>query len=428
MNIDDRISSLFVRNIHTIKFDLQPMTALMGLLGHPEHRYPCIHVAGTNGKGSVCAMLAAILQSQGYRVGLYTSPHLVRFHERIKVDGKEIDDESLQCLMDEVELAAKQLPDLGHRDVTFFEFATALAFLHFARREVQIAVIETGMGGRLDATNIVQPELSIITSIGLEHQYYLGNTLVKIAAEKAGIIKQGRPVIAGNIAQEAMDIIAHTANAQEAPLRKARDWVDICSHAVGFRSQIVEICSKQTNYGQIELPLIGKFQTDNAAIVVAALECLNERSSIAISPQSVKAGLEQVVWPGRAQLLCEHPPIILDGAHNPDAAKALAQWLESIAKDQDLAMVASFLSDKAPAEFIKAFGPRLQRVWIISLATERAMPTAEIMRQIEHISHTTIASDLRSAIMEAKTWALERSGIVLITGSLYLVGAVLDQM
>ena len=426
MNLDASLERLFHRNLHIVKLDLEPMRALLEILGHPERACLCVHVAGTNGKGSVCANLASILREQGYRTGLYTSPHLIRFNERIQVNGEPIGDAALLDLIDEVEAAAGQLAAKGLRDATFFEFTTALAFLYFQRQAVDLVVLETGMGGRLDATNVVIPALSVITSIGFDHMQYLGNTLAAIAGEKAGIIKPGRPVVVGSVPPEAMEVIAARARSAGAPLIEAAKHVRIGVRAVSWTGQNVQVESDEQSYGTIASPLAGPHQAANLAIAVAAAECLRDQVGVAVSSEAIVKGLARTKWPARGQLLESHPPVVLDGAHNPEAAAMLAAWTKKAGGRQPLGMVVGFLADKDPAAFMQAFAGRVQRVWLVAPESDRAMPLTEAARRVAFLPHVEVCERLDRALVAARAWALDESGVVLVTGSLYLAGDVLS--
>lgn len=426
MNLEKSLENLFRRNLHTMKLDLEPMRALMNELGNPHQQLVCIHIAGSNGKGSVAAMLEAMLRAQGYRTGLYTSPHLVHFNERIQIDREPIGDEELVQLIEEVEQAAGRLPSLGHRDVTFFEFATALAFLHFARRKVDVAVIETGMGGRLDATNVIVPAISIITSISLEHMAYLGDTVAKIAGEKAGIIKRGRPVIVGNVPDEAIAVIRSKAQAEGAPIRVASELISVQPRPVSLDGQKAVFSSANCDYGTMRIGLAGIHQVGNASMAIAAAECLERDIGLPVSTDAIKRGLADVYWPARLQMLEPDPPVILDGAHNPEAARALASWLRKAAGNRPVGMIASFLTDKDPSGFMSEFDRLVLRLWLVPLQTERAMPVDEMQQRIPRFPRVDVMPGLPEALGDAKRWANSEGGIVLVTGSLYLAGEVLN--
>lgn len=424
-SLEHALQALFHRNLHVMKLDLEPMRALLGLLGQPQASLLCVHVAGTNGKGSVCAMLASVLIAQGYKTGLYTSPHLVRFNERIQIQGQPIDDATLKALIDEVEAAAANLPGLGFRDVTFFEFTTALAFLFFARQQVQVVVLETGMGGRLDATNMLVPAVSVITSIGLEHTRYLGDTLEKITAEKAGIIKAGRPVVVGQLPEEAMEVVTTRAKALGAPLRVARDLVQVAVRKMTLEGQVVEVASEQESYGSISMKLSGHHQAGNVAVVVAVAECLDREVGVSVGADALKSGLAAATWPARNQLLEYDPPVVLDGAHNPEAAAALAAWLKKVGGKRPIGLVGGFLADKDPAAFVRAFHGHIRRIWLVPLASERGMPVEEILQRLAGFDPAPVTASLEDALAAARRWAEAENGLVLIAGSLYLAGQVM---
>ena len=317
MSIEHSLSSLFARTAHGIKPGLEVTTALLEKLGNPHKSLKCIHVAGTNGKGSVCAMIEAVLRASGFKTGLYTSPHLFRFNERFRINGREIPDSVLEPLIAVVETAAQSL---NTRPATFFEISTVMAFEYFKREKVDYAVIETGMGGRWDATNVIQPLLSIITRIDIDHTEYLGTGIEKIAGEKAGIIKPGVPVICGLMPVEAESVIYKEALEKKAPILGSDDAVFFQCLEKRRDDQLINIETGLHEYPNIRLPLAGNFQLENCGLAVAALEDLAEMENIRLQ---MKRGLEAVKWPGRFQLLQAKPPVLYDGAHNVCGACAL---------------------------------------------------------------------------------------------------------
>jgi len=425
MNLDESLQRLFHRNLHLIKLDLEPMKALLELLGTPHQSFIAVHVAGTNGKGSVCAMLESILREQGYLTGLYTSPHLIKFNERIKIGGEDIDDDSLSSLIKEIEERSATLPDMGLRDVTFFEFTTALAFLHFQRSGVEVAVIETGMGGRLDATNPLVPAVSVITSIGLEHQQYLGDTIEKIAGEKAGIIKRGRPVVLGQMDDAARAVIENRAGEVSAPLRPSDKTVNVTVKNMSLNGQALNASSESAEYGTIHTKMNGVHQAANAAISIAVAECLDQEVGISIDSDAVKKGLAQARWPARCEVIADNPPVIVDGGHNVDAAKALASWVKKVADGKPLGMIVGFLADKEPELFMKEFSGLAKKVWMVPLQSERGMPLEELQTRLASLKNTVACDELAIAKKQAVEWAKEEQGIILVAGSLYLAGEVL---
>ena len=344
----EKVATLCERRRFGMKPGLERMRAMMEFMGHPESGLVAVHVAGTNGKGSVTAIVASVLQEAGFgHVGRYTSPHLVYFNERICIDDEPVTDEALEESLGAVEAAAARVEaetDAG--SPTFFECATAIAFETFRRQGVRIAAIETGLGGRLDATNVILPLVSAITSIGLEHCEYLGDTIGKIAAEKAGIVKPGRPVVLGaSLAPEARTVIVQTAARVGAQIVEPGVVVTPgrstkAGHAtVSFEDNIRSVSG-------IPFPLGGGYQYENLATAVAALEAFSTASGLPIADEAFARGIAKVSWPCRFQTVRESPPVIVDGAHNPHAATALGASLKALRPKRPLALVAGFCDDK----------------------------------------------------------------------------------
>ena len=424
------LERLYRRNLHTIKLGLGPIEALLAGLDRPQDQFLAIHVAGTNGKGSVCALLEAILRAAGLRTGLYTSPHLVRFNERIRVNGEAISDADLVARMEDVERAvAAMRKRTGERDVTFFEFTTALAFAHFRRAGVQLAVIETGMGGRLDATNVLTPAVSVITSIGLDHQQFLGDTLAAIAGEKAGILKEGRPVVLGALPDEAAAVVARRATALGCPLVTATDVVSVRRTRQDWAGQRVHVETSESPLGSVKLPLLGDHQLVNLSVAVAVIDELRRELQLPISDEAMKAGIAAVRWPGRCQVLETEPPVLLDGAHNPEAAEQLAATLRSIDKRRKWQAVAGFLGDKDVPGIVSPLAGSLASLRVVTLDSDRALPAADaIARLPAAVRRRAEASELADALAAARADAVADPGTgVLIFGSLYLVGEVLKR-
>ena len=380
------IEHLFARTAHGIKPGLDVTTALLEKLGNPHRGLKVIHVAGTNGKGSVCAMIESVLRASGFKTGLYTSPHLLRFNERFRVSGKDISNPDLEKLI-EVVLAADEkrlensppaegCPQGGvGRPATFFELSTAIAFEHFKRSGVQYAVIETGMGGRWDATNVVQPVISVITRIALDHADYLGDDLEKIAWEKAGIIKEGTPVVCGPMPVEAEAVVYKEAAEKNAPILGSEEAAFFQPLESRRTDQLVDIEASGQGYRNVRLPFGGSYQLENCGIAVAALEDLSDLEGIRLQ---MKRGLEQVKWPGRFQTLEIKPPMIFDGAHNPNAAATLFQTLEEIFPKFGNGFVFGFMKDKDVAGFLEALAPAVEKAFAITLPGERAMSAEQI--------------------------------------------------
>ena len=424
-----KLERLYDRQSAGIKFGLETVQALLASMGNPERAFAAVHVAGTNGKGSVCAMLEAILRTSGLRTGIYTSPHLVRFNERIRVDGRCIGDAELAELFSEIERRDQDLAARpGGRANTFFEFTTALAFEYFHRREVPVAVVETGLGGRLDATNVVLPVLSVITPIGIEHTQYLGKDLASIATEKGGIIKPGRPVVCAGMEPEALAVLRRIAQEQGSRLVVADDAVSVRRLSQDARGQKVRIESAGADLGTVRLPLLGRHQLANCVTAIAAVEEFGAATGVTVPPDSIKAGLEHTVWPGRLQVLAEEPLTILDGGHNPSAAAALADALRELAGRRPLGLVVGMCTDKDAFGFLRAFSRNVKRCWCVPLRTERGMVPGNLARLAGGLGWKATEGALDVALQEAQEWARTNGGAVCIAGSLFLVGEVLERM
>jgi dihydrofolate synthase/folylpolyglutamate synthase len=425
--LDQALRKLYRRNLHAVKLGLEETRALLEELGQPQEAFLSIHVAGTNGKGSVCAMLASVLQTAGYRTGLYTSPHLIRFNERVRVQGEPITDVELARQIELVEDALARRCEGGMRDATFFEFTTALAFSHFRDQKVQVAVIETGMGGRLDATNVLTPVLSVITPIGLDHQQYLGNTVEAIAGEKAGIIKPGHPVVVADMDAAAADVLRKTARARGSMVVPVRDTVQVRRIRQTLAGQRISVETPDEAIGPIILPLLGSHQLANVATTVTALLTFRDTCSLPVAAEAIKRGLAAVPWPARLQVVEHEPPVLVDGAHNPPAAVALARALHEVAPKQPVGLVSSFLADKDAVGFLRELAGGVRKLWLVPLANERAMSMADMLTaaRVARISAEPVA-DLVAALVEAKAWAREQKGLVCVAGSLYLAGEALQ--
>lgn len=417
---------------HSIRLGLDTTRALVRELGVDIDRIPCIHVAGTNGKGSVCAMLESILRTAGLRTGLYTSPHLIRFNERIRVDGAPIPDEDLSRLLGEVEAAdarqsASGVPDA--RPGTFFELTTAAALKWFQEQNVQIAILETGLGGRLDATNIVTPLLSVITQIGIEHTDYLGTTLPEIAAEKAGIIKPSRPVVTGPQRPEALAVLQAKARETGSPLWLASDHVAIRRTKLDFDGQTLSVeMASSGGWPPFRLPLLGDYQLDNCAIVLTAVECLKDTLGLPIPDPAVRAGLTMTNWPGRCQILSRDPLILLDVAHNPDGAAALSRFLSQNRDGRPVALLCGMLSDKDAASFFRLMKPVVDACLLVPLDTPRNMPMDKLLAAAHAAGIPAVEGTLPDGLSRGIAWAKKRDGILVCAGSLVLASVILHEL
>ena len=406
------LNSMYSLRRFGIKMGLSTIRKILSGLGNPQNAYNCIHVAGTNGKGSVASSLASILHKAGYKTGLYTSPHLVRFNERIQVNNRPITNKNVMASYHTIKKAHH-----GGREPTFFEFATVMAFNEFAGQNVDWAVIETGMGGRLDATNIIRPKVSIITNISLEHRDYLGNTLEQISGEKAGIIKYRTPVITGIRQPKALAVVKNKAAEKSAPLyRFGKDFKVRRNSAGTFAYHGIE-----ATWRHLQTGLSGNHQVDNAALILAACETLNKKGAN-ISLDQIKAGLLENRWPGRLEEVASKPRIILDGAHNFIAARNLGRFLSRNYKDRKITMVIGILDDKPYNAMLKCLLPTAHRVILTQAKINRAMKPERlepIARKIT--SKVKIVTGVKQALEHAiKTTS--KKDIICVAGSLYVVG------
>ncbi len=424
--VNSILARLYRRNLHTIKLSLDVVSVLLKELQNPQDSFLSIHIAGTNGKGSTSAMLASILRAAGFRVGLYTSPHLRRFNERIQVDGEPIPDRALLPVMEEVEAAARRACGEAGRDATFFEFTTALAFCWFRQCGVQIAVLETGLGGRLDATNVVTPVVSVITSIGLDHQAYLGDTIEEIAAEKAGIIKPGRPVVCGQLPEAAMAVMRKTARAQSATLTVAADVCAVTRHSQTIDGQRLTIETPDETIGRVNCPLLGRHQLTNIAVSVATIQAFVNETHLPVSSDAIREGLNRVTWPARLQILSRDPLVLLDGAHNVEAMTSLCRAVQELCEERPVGVLASFLADKNAVGCLRILAPLVKRCWLVPCDGSRAMTTDALAAAAQQAGVEAEIDTLEHALPAARSWASETDGLLLIAGSFYLAGAVLD--
>ncbi len=426
------------------KFDLAHMRVLLAALENPEKRFPGVLIAGTNGKGSTAATLASILSTSGLRTGLYTSPHLVRINERIRISGKEITDDDFCALHDLVERTAERLVKEGELPwhPSFFEMLTAIAFEHFARAQVDMAVLEVGMGGRLDATNVIEPRVSVITDISLDHQKYLGNTVSEIAREKAGIIRPGGVVVTLPQQPEANDVIgnaildlgAHavTAVPYVPPVSPASEKYfggnqrSQPSNAAGYVSRYPLLVTGE----QIEVvtPLVGRHQLRNVALAIAAAEELGKQGVPGITPKSVERGIRETSWPGRFQAIPAAngaPEFVFDVAHNPAGAWALRSTLSAIYGDRPFTCIFGAMRDKAIGEMAEILFPLAERVIATQAENPRSATPGEIRQAAGRLTiDLEEAPDVASALARARALA-GREGLVVVTGSIYIVGAAM---
>jgi dihydrofolate synthase/folylpolyglutamate synthase len=413
-----------------VKFGLDNITTITGELGHPEREFRSVHIAGTNGKGSVAAMVESGLRAAGYKTGRFTSPHLVNITERFAVDGAPIAAAELEDAVEHLESITNRLLSQGSLEAspTFFEVTTALAFEIFRSAGVQVAVIEVGLGGRLDSTNVLSPTVSVITTIGLDHQSYLGDTLGQVAYEKAGIIKPGTPVVLGRLPPQSVEVIRSVAEQRKAPLIDSGE--DTRMLGVTTRTGGTSIARLETpvrRYEAIELPLAGIHQAENAIVAVRTLETL-EACGVTVPENAVVDGLRRVSWPGRLdrRRLPGGRELLLDAAHNADGAAALAAFLA--AEDSEPSpLVFGTLADKDVVEMVRALAPSISAMVLTRGAVSRFFEPAELFNTVK-----TAAPRLRvvaaPSIAQALEIAWRISPRIVVAGSLFLVGDVMKEL
>lgn len=400
---------------HGIKPGLEMITVLLDRLGHPERRYRSLHIGGTNGKGSTATMAASILQAAGYRVGLYTSPHLVDFRERIRVNGDIVSEERAAALTECVRSVAE-----APREPTFFEFTTAMAFQQFADAGVDVAVIEVGLGGRFDATNVLMPAATAITTVALDHQEYLGRTIGEIAYEKAGIIKPGMPVVVGRVSSEAAAVLSRVAGERGAPLSRLQGDFKVSGKSPArFRYE-----GLRESYGELACPLDGRHQLDNAACALALLEAVSERG-LPVSEGAVREGLRTVRWEGRLETVESRPMLVLDGAHNPDAAAVVAAYVADFRLGHSgsrVVLVLGMMQDKDREGFLDHLLPHVDDVIVTQARVPRSATAQELEASLRARGRTArVVPDPADSIALARRMAAP-ADLILVTGSLMLVG------
>ena len=423
MSFADTVSYLYGLQQYGMKFGLDNIRRLMAAFGNPQDAFRSVHIAGTNGKGSTAAMTESMLRTAGVRTGLFTSPHLVSFTERIRVNGREIPEADVVAIADIVRQAAAEIPDLSP---TFFEVTTAIAFLYFRKMQVEWAVVEVGMGGRLDATNILMPEAVVITGIDIDHREFLGETLQQIAAEKAGIIKQGRPVITALQQPGAMEVLVRKAAEVRAALyafgkdfsaeRIAEDLTGITIDYQGASS-----------YRGLAVPLAGRHQAMNAAIAVRTIEEIT-RAYPALRCD-IARGLRQASWPGRLQFVKEHPPVLIDGAHNPQAAEVLAAYLtKALDVYSRIILVMGIMADKDREGIMRPLLPLASEIIFTAPAYGRATSPEELAAQARSLgSFPRTAPTVSDALAMAEELAIH-GDLIVVTGSFYTIGEVQEAL
>ena len=412
MNYPDSVRFLYSlgNEVKTAKLGLERISVLLDALGNPQRAFRIVHVAGTNGKGSTCAMIESGLRAAGFRTGLFTSPHLIQPAERIQTGGQPVSAERFAAAFDQVHACAEMLLRQERIDLhpTYFESVTAMAAVVFRECGVELAVLEVGLGGRLDATNVVAPDLAVVTPVDFDHEAYLGNSLESIAGEKAGILKKGAPAVFARQRPEAEQVMS----------ARARELGIAVTHSSAIAVSDVKLHARGSDFAwdalAIHCPLAGEHQVENARTAIAALRVLG------IAPEVIQQGIAQTTWPGRLERVAVNPEIILDGAHNPASAQVLAGYLDRFYDPRRVWLIYGTMRDKAVEELTAILFPRAAHVIVTAPDQARAL-RPESIREMAHRDDVRVAANIREALAVARGAAAPGDAIF-VTGSLFLVG------
>jgi dihydrofolate synthase / folylpolyglutamate synthase len=397
-----------------IDLRLERMDQVLALFDHPEKTFPSFHIAGTNGKGSTAAMIHRILCSAGYRTALYTSPHLVSFTERMRIGEEEITPEEVVALAHEI----WQRTDAANIELTFFEIVTVMAFLYFSRRQVDLAVIEVGLGGRFDATNLVRSVVSVITTISKDHEAFLGSDIASIAREKGGIIKKEVPVVCGALPREAMKVINKIADANQTRIyRLDQDFTLNLKSGGAF-----DYKGPKWNLSEVSVALHGTHQVRNAALAIAALEVVSHQ--FPVNEEAIRFGLQNVSWPGRMEVMLTHPTVIIDGAHNGEGIRVLVDELRALRNGRRIRMLFAVMEDKDWRFMLNALAEVVDEIVLTRVSQlERSADPVQLEKEI--------SGKMRTWVMPAPSLAVDfllqsaaSNDLIVITGSLYLLGEI----
>lgn len=419
MNYREAMEYLVNLTTFGFNFGLDRIKYLLEQFDNPQDKIKTVHIGGTNGKGSTSAMLSAMLQKAGCRVGVFTSPHLHSYRERVVINDEQIPEERVAELLTRLKAVLDRMVKEGHEHPTEFEVNTALAFIYFFEEKVDLAVIEVGLGGLIDSTNVITPLVSVITNVGMDHMDYLGQTLPEIAAIKAGIIKDKGLVVTAATRPEVLAVIEKVCKEKSARLVKVQDgysWQSIESSPLGQR---FNLSGPQRVYADLHLKLLGEHQMVNAATAVAVAEALNSYCDIRLDPVHIRQGLAEVSWPGRLELV--RPGVLLDGAHNLDGAETLAKALQNVFNYRQLILCIGMLADKERSKVLALLGPLANKIVVTKPNNPRAGNWQEMAGQAKSYVDEVY---LREEIPEAVDWAVELAGegdLVCITGSLYMI-------
>jgi dihydrofolate synthase/folylpolyglutamate synthase len=410
--MNDAIIYLNSLGLHKVKPGLERITKILGFLDNPQDKVPCIIIAGTNGKGSVASTVASVLGTQGHKTGLYTSPHLTRISERIKINGVEITIDDLYKLILEIKKISSHLSE----GPSYFEVLTAAAFLYFSERKVDFSVLEVGMGGRWDATNVVLPTISVITNISKDHTEFLGENIKQIALEKAGVVKRGVPVITA-AKEQALEEIVNIALQRSAPISvMGKDFI-----VNGGSTEDFSYSGKIWSLEHLCFSLSGLYQLENVSLAIAALESMSQFHGMRIDEKHLRKGISSTKWEGRLEIIRKNPPFVLDGAHNPGAASALRKSLQAMFPEMHFVFLLGMLLDKDHENYLKEIAQVAKSIITTDVPSERGA-TAESLAAIakRHVEKVQVKNNLNEACEDLKNI----TSPVCVTGSLYLVGAI----
>jgi dihydrofolate synthase/folylpolyglutamate synthase len=406
---------------------LERIAALVDILGSPQLTYPTIHVGGTNGKTTTARMIDSLLFEMGLRTGRFTSPHLESYLERISINGQSIDAKELIFSFNDLSPYLDLMDTKFENPISFFEAITALAFVAFAEHPIDVGVIEVGMGGQWDATNVVDADVSVVTPIGLDHMEYLGNTIAEIAATKAGIIKeQGFVVLAQQSPEAAVELLRRAAEVGADVAREGLEY-SIDSRAIAVGGQLISITGLRGHYDEIFLPLHGKHQASNAAAALIAVEAFFGEQDLDID--AVRAGFANVTSPGRCEIIHRDPTIILDAAHNPHGAKAIAETLQTEFTFDDVTGIVALMADKDALGILQELEPVMNQIIVTSNSSERSMSVADLTKLANQVfgadrvfAADTLPAAIDKAIADSVRPLSEESLAIVITGSVVTVG------
>ncbi len=428
MDYEEAIEYLYDLKIYGMSLGLERIEYLLKVLGSPHKDLKAIHVAGTNGKGSVCAFLSSILYSAGYKIGLFTSPHLVSFEERIQVNGEKISKDKVGSLVERIKPIAESMSKSGEFEhPTFFEIVTAMAFSHFSEEEVDYAVMEVGLGGRLDATNVLTPLISVITTIALDHTHVLGKELDEVAREKVGIVKSGIPVVTGVEDDKIFALIKKTCEEKECDVYSSKEHGAYNLKEANLEYQTFDIEVNGKRYNNLKIPLLGDHQIKNALITAMTLYVLNNKGII-INETNLRKGFETTKWPGRLEIFREKPTIILDCAHNPAGMRALRSALQGLFKGKNVTLIIGIMRDKDIPGIIKEIAIAVDNIIITKPKFERASEPDIIEGEAKKYCKNVM---IKPKVEDAVKYAIKKASmndVICITGSIFNVGEAMTAL